>query len=215
MVAEQVLRLRRLGKCRPRRHDPRGQQADQRKASGDEHRHLGPVTGGAVHGDQGGGQDRHAERRTALPGRGQQRAGRALGLGRDRPVRAGQGGGDLAEASGDPEHELGREQRGQRTGQHRDGGPGQGQQRDGEGDSQRAPWPEGRDEPASRAGQRERPGRLRDEAQTGEYRAEPSPLLQVQRHQQYLPGDEGADRYQGEVGSGDAAVFKQGQVEQR
>ena len=31
----------------------------------------------------------------------------------------------------DAEGELGRQQRGQRAGQHRDGGPGQGQQRDG------------------------------------------------------------------------------------
>ena len=63
--------------------------------------------------------------------------------------------------------------------------------------------------------QRERPGRLRDEAQAGENRAEPPSLLQVQRHQQDLGGAEGTDRDKGEIGSGDAAVFEQGQVEQR
>ncbi len=68
---------------------------------------------------------------------------------------------------------------------------------------------------AGRAGQRERPGRLRDEAQAGENRAESPPFLQVQRHQQNLGGAEGADRDEGEVGPGDAAVFEQGQVEQR
>ena len=127
----------------------------------------------------------------------------------------GQGRGYLAEAGGDPEHELRREQRGQRTGHHRDGGRDQGQQRDGQGDGQRAPWPKGRDEPAGRAGQRERPGCLRNEAQTGEYRAEPSPLLQVQRHQQHLPRDDGAHGDQDQVGSGDTPVFQQRQVQQR
>ena len=53
------------------------------------------------------------------------------------------------------------------------------------------------------------------EAQVGEHRAEPPPLLRVQRHQQDLGGAEGADRDQGEIGPGDAAVFEQGQVQQR
>ena len=149
------------------------------------------------------------------PGGGQQRAGRPLGPGGDRPAGAGQSGGDLAEPGRDAEGELDRQQRGQRPGQHRDGGPGQGQQRDRQGDGQRAARPEDGDEPAGRAGERERPGCLRDEAQAGEHRAQPAPLLQVQHHQQDLGGVEGADRDQGEVGPGDAAVLELGQVEQR
>ena len=41
------------------------------------------------------------------------------------------------------------------------------------------------------------------------------PVLQVQRQQQDLGGVEGAERENGEVGPGDAAVFEQGQVQQR
>ena len=40
-MAEQVLRLRRLRVRRPGRHDARREQAGQREAGGDEHRHRG------------------------------------------------------------------------------------------------------------------------------------------------------------------------------
>jgi len=66
-------------------------------------------------------------------------------------------------------------------------------------------------QPADRAGQRERPGRLRDEAQAGEHRAEPSTLLQVQRRQQDLSGVEGAHRAQGPALPGD----ERGQQQER
>jgi hypothetical protein len=46
-MAEQMMRLRRMGVRRPRRDDPGREQAGQREASGDEHRHSGPVTGPA------------------------------------------------------------------------------------------------------------------------------------------------------------------------
>jgi hypothetical protein len=93
------------------------------------------------------------------------------------------------------------------AGLHRESSSAQRQQREGQGDGQRAPRPQRRHEPTGRTGERERPGRLRDEAQAGEHRAERPPLLQVQRRQQHLPGAEGADRDQAEVGAQDAAVL--------
>jgi hypothetical protein len=151
----------------------------------------------------------------ALPGGGKQGAGGALGPGGGRPAGAGQGGSDLAEPVCDPEHELGGQQPGQRADQHRHGGSGQGKQGDGQRDSLRAARPEGGDEPTGRAGQRERAGRLRDEAQAGEHRAEPAPFLQVERDQQHRGGAEGTDRDESEVNPGDATVLEQGQVEKR
>jgi hypothetical protein len=70
VAVEQVLRRRCLGVRRPGRYDGGGEQADQREAGRDEHGHYGPVRDAAVDGHQGRGRDRHAERRTALPGGG-------------------------------------------------------------------------------------------------------------------------------------------------
>ena len=103
LIAEQMVRLRprlrrgelrcwelRCGRVRRRgrvgrrgRYHPGREQAEQGEAGGDKHRYCSAVIGRAVDGDQRRGHDRHAERRAALSGGGQQRAGRALGPGGD------------------------------------------------------------------------------------------------------------------------------------